>query len=243
MEQDKLDDLFRNIIREDDTALNEEERASKEVVWNRLELPKKKSRLDFWKIAAAILFLLLSGTMALLMNHQQMEGQRFSHLELELKKTKHALHLLEGKLNESEIALNENLKSTIENSKIETTDNSIPESKTIEKIVMIHDTIWIGKNIKINEHVRLVKDTVFIEVPAKSPAQWVNETIKEESIEEEIDKKKITKKKKYPSKVEFVFGKKPLAKPKQKLDLFLNESEFAKKEKKKGDLITIPINN
>ena len=167
MEQDKLDNLFRNIIREDQSGLNKDERVSKEVIWNRLELPKKKSNFHFWKIAAAVLFLLLSATMALMLNNKQEEGERYSRLKMELEDTKNALFSLEEKLNESEKSFPEKDKSNIENPIVTTNYQASKEKEIIEKVVIVHDTIWIEKDQKNNQNVRLVRDTIFIKVPIK----------------------------------------------------------------------------
>lgn len=241
MEQDKLDDLFRNIIQENQEDLNEAELNSKESVWDRLDIHKKGSPFPFWKIAAALLFLIFSGAMIFNSYNRQQEKNRYIQLETELRQTKAALLATEAQLSDSKEALQKSTSSIVKSVEVDSKEKAPSRYTTIERVVTIHDTLWIEKAQKVNEVIKLVTDTVFIEVPTTAPSQWVNETSKEEkaiAIDEEI---KEIKKKKTPSKVEFVFGKKPLPKRSIKINSFSKEGELARK--KDNNLITIPFNN
>ena len=250
MEHDDLDKKFRDLLQNDNAELNEQERLSKEAIWEEIATPKTEKRIfPFWQIAAAVLLLLLGGTSWVFTNKINLQEQHFAELQKELLETKKSLQTVQQDFAQ--------LEST-NNYKIE--NNTIPKvnptkevvevlkKEYIENVVYVRDTVFLEKNIlpnlsaeKPEENIRLVRDTVFIEVPAKQPARLVDLEKQEESLQE-----KILKKKKKSQKMEFVFGKKPLEKPAKKNPLiFLNESEVAKKtnENPKRNVITIPINN
>ena len=95
MEHNELDKLFRDIIRKNDANLSKKEQSGKEEVWQKLELPNKRKVFPIWKIAAAILLLLLCGTSFIMLGKINKQEQRYAQLAQEHLKTKEALLLLE----------------------------------------------------------------------------------------------------------------------------------------------------
>ena len=112
------------------------------------------------------------------------------------------------------------------------------QKEYIEKLVFIHDTIWMEPDLVLAEARTTIRDTVYIEVPAAPNSDWVNE---EEVITPSKNKELV--KAPQPSSVEFIFGKKPLKKLNQDQGVFILESGIVKKtEKHNNGLITLPIN-
>ena len=241
MEQDKLDDLFKKILADDTADLNASERATKEDVWDRLDIPTKeqKDRFHFWKIAATILFLLLGGT-AWMMNRQlNRQEANFAKLQTEFKATQSSLQMVKNQLQQKDEQV---AAANIASKEKETPKEVLAEQPTayIETVVLVKDTVWIKESNPIVETTKLVRDTVYIEVPAKAPTKW---TSLEEGEEKQGDLE-IVKTEKRPSQVEFIFGPKPLSAPTQKSNLIQFDSGVAKKTKEeKTGITTISINN
>ena len=240
MEHNKMDDLFRKIIKEDNTELNDQERASKIDIWNELEVPSRKRNFHFWKIAAAILLLLWGGTAWFFSNKINHDQLAYTQLQINYEEIKDKLTTLEFTYKEEAIENKiekENLKELDEI--VEASNTPIIQKEVIEKIVLIHDTIFINQNISPKQLVKVVKDTVFIEVPVKAPFKMTElKNEKDPTLEGKPNKKS-------PSKVEFVFGNKPLKKPTQQHKLIrINESGVAKKSNVPNPgVTTIPIKN
>ena len=243
MEHDDFDKKFRDLIQNDNSELNEQERLSKEVIWEDITASKKERKIfPFWQIAAAVLLLLLGGTSWLFSNKINLQEQYYAELQKELLETKSSLQIVQQKFIQSEST---NLTDT-ENNTIPKINQpkevvEILKKEYIENVVYVRDTVFLESIEKIKESIRLVRDTVFIEVPAKQPTRLVDLEMKEETLKE-----KFSNKKKKSKKIEFVFGKKPLEKPVKKNPLILiNEAEVAKKPNNtnKSNVFTIPINN
>ncbi len=240
MEHNEMDDLFRKMIKEDISELNDQERVSKIDIWNELDVPSRKRNFHFWKIAAAILLLLWGGTGWFFSNKINHKKQEFTQLQNNYEEVKNKLTSLEFTYKSEELAnkiIKENLKEP--NKTTETSTIPVIQKEVIEKIVLVHDTIFINQNISPKQLVQVVKDTVFIEVPVKAPFKMTELKNKKEQSP------KYQPKPKTPSKIEFVFGKKPLKKPilQNKL-IIINENEVAKKTTKtNSSLIKIPIKN
>lgn len=240
MEHNEMDDLFRKIIKDDNTELNDQERVSKVDIWNEIEVPSRKRNFHFWKIAAVILLLLWGGTgwfFSKKINHEKLA---YTQLQNNYEEAKNKLSSLELTYNNEAIANKKEKENLNEADKI--TKTSIAptiQKEVIEKIVLVHDTIFIKQNISPKQIVQVVKDTVFIEVPVKAPFKMT------ELKNEKNPTPKNQPTPKAPSKIEFVFGKKPLKKPSQQSKLILiNENEVAKKTTKtNSSLIKIPIKN
>jgi len=243
MEHNDLDKLFRDMIHNDDSDLSKPEQDSKVEVWDQLDLPNKSKRVafPFWKIAAAVLFLLLGGTSWMMINNINQQEEKYVKLEQEYLEIKNSLLAVEEKLNQTKPTVNNEKMNTAPTEAIAQINTSPTLQKEyIDRLVPVYDTIWIEKIIQPNENIKLVRDTVFIEVEAKSPAKWTSLENNPKSSEDSISKKKR------PSKVEFVFGKKDLKKPEQKQSIFLFDSEVAekpKKKKRKNRIFSIPNNN
>lgn len=238
MEHDELDDIFKNILNNDNSELSEKERASKENIWEAIDRPKKEMKFSLWGIAAAILLLLLMGSSYFF--SQKISGQNQKFVELEKKYN--SIHTRYIKL-EKELQNREHHKEVEEVKKIEEVSsnfkNTIP--KIIEReTVFVYDTIWMEKTIIADPLKVIERDTVYIEVPQKK----AKEIVKTEFLEsKDLKQKQKTKK---PSKIEFVFDKKDRIKPTRKNKILqINENGIAKKTKpkKSGGVITIPINN
>lgn len=231
-----MDKLFRKIIEEDNAELNDLEKISMKGIWNQIDVPERKHNFHFWKIAAVILFFLWGGTAWFFSNKIDQENLNYSQLQKDYDEVKSSLTSIQFQLDQiNTIAQTEKLEPTksTENEKI---ISSTPSQKeVIEKIVLVHDTILIRQNISPQQLVQIVKDTVFIEVPVKVPFKMT----------EFENKKEAPNEKELPSKIEFVFGKKPLKKPtKQNRLIIINENEVAKKTiKTNSSLIKIPIKN
>jgi hypothetical protein len=240
MEHNEMDDLFRKIINEDNTELNDQERISKVDIWNELEMPSRKRNFHFWKIAAVILLLLWGGTgwfFSKKINHKKLA---YTQLQNNYEEVKNKLSSLELTDNNEATANKIEKENSIESDEItETTIAPIIQKEFIEKIVLVHDTIFINQNISPKQVVQIVKDTVFIEIPVKAPFKMTGLKNKKEQTPNKQPTPKT------PSKIEFVFGKKPLKKPtRQNKLIIINENEVAKKTKKtNSSLIKIPIKN
>ncbi len=240
MEHNEMDDLFRKIIKEDNTELNDQERASKIDIWNEIEVPSRKRNFHFWKIAAAILLLLWGGTGWFFSKKINHEKYAYTQLQNNYEEVKNKLTSLELADYNEAIANKIEKENSKESDEItETSIAPIIQKEVIEKIVLVHDTIFINQNISPKQLVQMVKDTVFIEVPIKAPFKMT------ELKNEKEQKPKNQPTPKTPSKIEFVFGKKPLKKPTQQNRLIIiNENEVAKKTTKtNSSLIKIPIKN
>ncbi len=240
MEHNEMDELFRKIIKEDNTGLTDQERVSKVDIWNELDVPSRKRNFHFWKIAAVIMFLLWGGTAWFFSKKINHKKQAYTQLQNNYEKVKDKLTSLELTYNNN--AITNKIEKVNSNESNRITGNSVVptiQKEVIEKIVLVRDTIFINQNISPKQLVQVVKDTVFIEVPVKVPFKMTELKNKKE----QIPKKQPTPK--TPSKVEFVFGKKPLMKPTQQNKLILiNENEVAKKTTKtNSSLIKIPIKN
>ena len=250
MEHDDLDKRFRDLIQNDDSEMNDQERDSKEAIWGEIVTPKKERRIfPFWQIAAAVLLLLLGGTSWFFTNKFNNQKQHFAQLEKELLETKKSLETTQQAFANLDASNNIDLENnTIPKINQPKELVEILKKEYVEKVVYVSDTVFLEKNIlpnfsadKTEEKIQLVRDTVYIEVPAKQPTRLVDLETKEKTLKENFSKKK-----KKPNKLEFVFGKKPLQKPAKKSPLILiNESEVVRKTDKntKSNVITIPINN
>lgn len=257
MEHDDLDKRFRNLIQNDDSHLNEHERDSKAAIWDRIDTLQKERRIfpsaplsdRFWQIAAAVLLLLLGGTSWFFTNKVNQQNQHFAQLEKELLATKNSLQAVQQDFAQLELNQQSNLKNnTLPRINQPKEVVEVLKKEYVENVVYVRDTVFLEKNIlpnlpadKAGERIHLVRDTVYVEVPALRPARLVDL-----EKEEETPKEKIFKKKKKSQKMEFVFGKKPLDKPSKKSPLILiNEAEVAKKPNRgnKSNVFTIPLNN
>jgi len=257
MEHDELDKRFRDLIQNDNSEMNEQERLSKEAIWEEIDSPKKERRVfssalwadRFWQIAAAVLLLLLGGTSWFFINKINSQELHFAELQKELLETQNSLQTVQHDFAQLELTNKLNFKNntpTELNQPKEVVE--VLKKEFIEKVVYVNDTVFLEKNIlpslsadKAEERIQLVRDTVYIEIPAKQPARLVDLEKKEAT-----PKDKFSKKKKKSQKMEFVFGKKTLEKPAKRNPLILiNGSEVAKKTDKniKNNVITIPINN
>lgn len=240
MEHNEMDKLFRDIINNDKSELKEEEIISKENIWNELDVPNRKRKFHFWKIAAVILFFLWGGTAWFFTNKINQEKQFSNQLEKSYDEVKNSLSSIQIQLEQTKInTKGENLEPNISDIKEEFSTIPTPEKEIIEKLVFVNDTIFINESIPLEQLVQVIKDTVFIEVPIQAPIK-----ISQNENEKEIPNEKNLKEK-MPSKIEFVFGKKPLKKPTQQNKLIIiNENEVAKKTNKtNSNLISIPIKN
>lgn len=250
MEHDDLDKRFRDLIQGDDSYLNEQERNTKEAIWNQIDKPQKEKRIfPFWQIAAAALLLLLIGTSWLFSNKIKNQNLHFSALQKELLETKNSLETVQQEFTKLELTTNNKLKNNTL-SKVNQAKEVVEVLKTeyVENVIYIRDTLFLEKNILPQERIKLIRDTVFIEVPAKQAKRFAGLDTKEETSKEKSSvsdpSKRLIKNK--SQKIEFVFGKKTLDKPGQKSPYFLiNETELAKKTDKdnKSNLFIIPINN
>ncbi|MCP3932034.1 MAG: hypothetical protein GY705_23420 [Bacteroidetes bacterium] len=225
MEHNKLDALFRNMIRNDDTGLNEQEIISKENVWNQLDVFARKGRFHFWKVAAVVLFLLLGGTSWMMI----MQQEKFALLQQDFLNAKNALAVIENKLSETTVSKNNNLTALSDNKEPETITSTKLQKEYIEKLIYVRDTIWTEKNAPPIENIKFVRDTIFIKVPTTAPTKWAKL---------EVPETNMAKKQKQPSKVEFVFGKKPFKKPIQKNNFIINDSGIVEKTEKQSDGLT-----
>jgi len=241
MEPNELDKLFRDVIHNDASELSPKEKKSKSEIWEQLDLPNKDTAVSFpfWKIAAGILFLLLGGSIGIMLNNLNQQKTKFAQLEQDFQAVKNELFEVEQKLATTEKLMNASQSETIPTELIPTT-NTIIEKELVDRIVSVRDTVWVEKIVSAKEKIRLVRDTVFVEVPAKSPARWTSHETKTPVKKDSIQQKKR------PSKVEFVFGKKEMKKPVQKESIFLWKTDVAKKTKKKkrkNAIFSIPDNN
>lgn len=240
MEHNEMDDLFRKIIKEDNTELNDQERVSKIDIWNEIEVPSRKRNFHFWKIAAVILLLLWGGTGWFFSNKLNDDQQAYAQLQNNYEEVNNKLNTLQFTYNQEATANKIGKENAKESDEIVETSNApIIQKEVIEKIVFVHDTIFINQNISPKQLVQVVKDTVFIEVPIKAPFKMTElKNEKDPTLEGKSNKKT-------PSKVEFVFGKKPLKKPSQQHNLIrINESGIAKKSNVPNHgVTTIPIKN
>lgn len=241
MEPNELDKLFREVIHNDASEITEKEKSSKVEIWKELDLPTKNKKIvfPFWKVAGGILFLVFSGCLWLMLNNLQHQKANYAQLEEDYREIKKELFLIEQKAIGAKKIMNDHPSEIIAKEEI-ITKNTIIEKEFIDRIVSVRDTVWIEKMMDRKETIKLVRDTIFIKVPAKTPARWTNleekKTVKEDSI---LSKKK-------PSKIEFVFDKEEIKKPIQEESLFLWKSEFAKKQKKKKSknaIFSVPDNN
>ena len=148
MEHNEMDDLFRKMIKEDISELNDQERVSKIDIWNELDVPSRKRNFHFWKIAAAILLLLWGGTGWFFSNKINHKKQEFTQLQNNYEEVKNKLTSLEFTYKSEELAnkiIKENLKEP--NKTTETSTIPVIQKEVIEKIVLVHDTIFINQNI------------------------------------------------------------------------------------------------
>lgn len=246
MEQDDLDKMFRDLIQNDKSELNEQEQLSKKAIWEEIAMPKKRKKIfPFWQMAAAVLLLLLGGTSWFFINKMNNQETHFAKLEKELLATKKSLQTVQQEFAKLETSKNPEINNNeiAKNEAAEVEVVTVLQKEFIENIVYVRDTFFIEKNIAAEEKIQLVRDTVFVEVPAKQPTRLVNLDTLEKK---DLPKEKFSQKKKKPQKMEFVFGKKPLEKPVKETPSFLiNGSEVAKKTRKKvkEHKINIPINN
>ena len=240
MEHDEMDKLFRNIINEDNFELNDLEKNSMKGIWNQIDVPERKNNFHFWKIAAAILFFLWGGTAWFFSNKINQEKQIFSQLQQNYDEVKNSLTSVQLQLDQANtIAQNENIKPFEQEEKNEMPLSHPIQKEVFEKIVFVHDTIFVNQNISPTQLIHVAKDTVFIEVPIKASFKM---TEFENQLEAPKEKKSTQK---IPSKIEFVFGKKPLKKPvQQNKSIIIKDIGIAKKtNKSNSSLITIPIKN
>ena len=99
MEHNDMDEKFRDLIRNDDSDLNEQERSSKEAIWERIDSPQKERIIfPFWQIAASVLLLLLGGAAWLFTNKINQQNQHFAQIEKELLETKNSLQTVQQEL-------------------------------------------------------------------------------------------------------------------------------------------------
>jgi len=244
MEQDDLDKMFRDLIQNDKSELNEQERNSKKAIWDEIGMPKKEKKIfPFWQVAAAVLLLLLGGTSWFFINKINQQNTHFAQLEKELLLARKSLQTVQHQFATLEANMgSESYNNEIVNDEIAKVEAvTVLQKEVVEKIVYLKDTVFLEKNIAQKEVIQLVRDTVFIEVPVKRPMRLVDlDTLKKEDFPRE----KFSKKKKKSQKMEFVFGKKPLEKPSKKNQLILiNDSGIAKKSERnnKSNVFTIPI--
>lgn len=237
MEHDDLDKRFRDLIQNDDVHLNEQELNSKEAIWERMDKPQKERRvLPFWQIAAAVLLLLLGGTSWFFTNKIDQQNQYYAAVQKELLATKNSLQTVQQEFAKLAPATNNKFENNMfpkVNQPREVVE--VLKKEYIEQVVYVRDTVFLVKHILPQEKIKLVRDTVIIEVPTKQPTRFVD-----------LETPPKRQKKKKSQKMEFVFGKKQLNKPTQKSPLILiNETEVAKKTDKnnKSNVFTIPINN
>ena len=235
MEHNELDNLFRKSIQGDDSDLNEKELASKKNIWEGLELPQKKRIFPFWKVAAAVLLLMLGGTSWFFSNKINQQQNDFAQLEMRYNNIKTSLDFVQKELEQTNLSLAEQ-KINVLLKKNNQEKNMKVQKEYMDRVVYVSDTVLVEKNILPNEKIKLVRDTIYIEVPAKVPSKMVDMNIQKEAP---LEKAKGQKK---PSKVEFVFDKKALEKPKQKRKYFnVRDTDVANKNKKRKPII--PINN
>lgn len=241
MEHNEMDDLFRKIIKNDNSDLQKDEVISKKTIWNELEVNQSKKMYPFWRIAAIILFFLWGGTAWFFSNKLNHEKNIFAQLESHHEEVKNSLSAIQEELESFQFSNNQNynedkteMEIPIKSQEVESPP--IAKIEVIEKIKLVHDTIFIQPNITTQEIVQIVRDTVFITIPETGETKLAN---KEDQL---IPEKMPTP---TPSKIEFVFGKKPLKKPTQQNKLIIiNENEVAKKtSKKNSNLISIPLKN
>ena len=238
MEHNDLGKLFRDMIQKDESGLTKEELTSKTEICDQLDLPSKGKLVTFpiWKLAAGILFLLLGGSLWMMQSNLKSQATEFANLEQEYELLKNNLAAVEQKLikENSRVDLQEtNIKPTKEIIKT----NTIFEKEFIDRIVAVRDTLWMEKMVNTPKNIQLVRDTIFIEVPAKSPARWTSLESKTPVVNDSISKKKR------PSKVEFVFGKKELKRQEEKQSIFLKTEVAKKSKKKKGNPIFLNPHN
>lgn len=240
MEHNEMDDLFRKIIKNDNSDLKKDEVISQKTIWNELDVNQSKKVYPFWRIAAILLFFLWGGTAWFFSNKLNQEKNIFAQLESHHEEVKNSLTAIQEEL-ESFQSINNNKNIEDKNEiKIPVSQEEefppLAKIEVIEKIKLVHDTIFIQPKITTQEIVQIVRDTVFITIPEKGETKLAN---KEDQL---IPEKMPTP---TPSKIEFVFGKKPLKKPTQQNKLIIiNENEVAKKtSKKNSNLISIPLKN
>ena len=241
MEQDDLDKKFRDFLKNDDSALNEQELESKEIIWGQLDLPQKERRIfPFWQMAASLLFLMSIGLVLFFNNKTNLQNQQFTQLQEELMELKKTLNSAEQELAQVKSTQNTNLKiDEIPSSNESPQIVEVVKKEFIEKLVYQKDTVFVESNPLVKETIKLVQDTVFIEVPMKRTPKLVDLETDEKP---KIDPIKSVKKK--SKKMEFVFGKKTIPKPKKQSPFLFNESGFAKKteKNKSSNVLLIPLN-
>jgi len=242
MEHDDLEKKFRDIIRNDQSELNEEEIESKELIWGKLELPQKEKRIfPFWKIAASILFLISIGSLLFFMNQNNLQDRQFAQLNEELIEAQNLLKSVEFELTQLKSKQNTDLKT--EEITIEKESPKIVElvkKEIIEKLIYQRDTVFIETNPVNTEIIKLVRDTVFIEVPIKETPKFVDIETDEKNQNDQLEKEK-----KKSQKMEFVFGKKTISKPGKQSSIIFNDTELAKKTVKstRSNVLIFPLNN
>ena len=237
MEHDELDEIFKNIIQNDKSPLNQKELEAKERTWDALEPQKRIIPFPFWRIASAILFLLLIGNTVYF--SQKIDNQHKKYLAIEsnynnLLLSNASLRAEVDKKNEPKVetpfSKPKNNKTIFEN----------PITKSIKpQVIYLKDTVWIANDTVRERDKIVIRDTVFIELPAPNPHFFVEN---EKELNVELDT--LTQHKK-PSKIKFVFAKKEIKKvtPIYKY-LRINENEIVRKnDSSKSGIITIPIKN
>jgi len=235
MEHNELDDLFKKSIQGDDSVLNEKELASKKNIWEALEPPQRKRVFPFWKMAAAVLLLILGGASWFFSKKINQQQKDFTQLEERYNNIKTSLDFVQKELEKTNSSLAQQ-KINILPKESSQEKNIITQKEFVDRVVYVSDTVLVENEIISNEKVQLVRDTIYIEVPVKAPSIMVELEKPNEGIEETV------KKKKRPSKVEFVFDKKALEKPKQKRKYInVKDTDVANKKKKRKSII--PINN
>lgn len=235
MEHNELDDLFRKSIQGDDSDLNEKELASKKNIWETLEPPRKKRIFPFWKVAAAVLFLMLGGMSWFFSKKINQQQNDFTQLEERYNNIKTSLDFAQNALRNKSTTIAQQKVNVLPKEKKKDV-HVIEKKEYVDRVVFVSDTVFLEKNNNPEEKIKLVRDTIYIEVPVKAPSKMVELEIPNEGLEETV------KRKKKPSKVEFVFDKKALEKPKQKRRYFnVKDTDVASKKKKRKPII--PINN
>lgn len=231
MGHEELDKLFREIIQDDTNELTEQEVGSKAAIWAAIELPKKERvNFSFWKIAAAILFLLWGSTAYWFTNRTAKQEAQLQQWKQIYSTSQEQLKVVQEELKGTKCTVLEQSPKKPQEIVI-----SKPIVQYLDKFVEIRDTIWIEKEFPPEVLVEYIRDTVWVETPVveKNPSVLVQH-----------ESAPIPDIRKIPSKVAFIFGKQPLQTPTGlRIPLIINEHEITKKtEQHNNGLITVKIN-
>ena len=230
----RLDQLFGRLLREDERPMSSEEQQAKNRVWKQLQPVAKRRVFPFWKVAVAVLLLLLGSSSIGLWTQLGERQMALEQLQQELKATQQNLDEVQAQLADRPGSIapapSSEAPQVVVEEKVKT--------EYVEKLVYQRDTLWLMPEQVVEQVVQVVRDTVFVEVPQAKGAQYASQEATEDSI------KMDAKARKRPSKVEFVFRKKAPKKPSKVSDFIIIDSGVAKKQHKdKKGMKPIPIHN